>query len=187
MDEALSEVDTDDVFTRTDHSLKEVLKDSEVNLSVAKDKATLTMTITVDRATFYKAMTEEYDVAIKEQLSSLGQNYDELDATTKATVDAQRPTEAEFYELIDQAFESMATAMKGSYDSKKGLVSVEIFTGDVNRTARTIEITKFNSAASASEDLVSDDETSISYTLKGDNTLILEGDDDEDVVFELVK
>lgn len=185
MDEAFSEMKSEEIFTNTDHKIEEVFTGSEVRLSVVDDKATLSMTITVDRAAFYKAMTEEYDAALKKELSSSGMNYDELDATAKAAVDANRPTEQDFYKIVDQAFESMASAMKGAYDSETGLVTVNIFTGDVNRTARTIDITKVNSVVA--EDLVTDDESSISYTLKGKDTLTLDGGDEEDVVFELVK
>ena len=86
--EALAATGSEEVFTYSDHSLEEILTKAESDLTVKDDKATMTMSIHIDSEAFLTALKDEQMAAVTSELEKMGYTYEELDAATKAQVDA---------------------------------------------------------------------------------------------------
>lgn len=180
MTEAMAESDSEEMFTYTDHTFSEVVTGATVDLSVADDEAVLNMSMMVDREAFFTALSEEYKAALDQSLTDVGLTYDELDDASKALYDESIPSDEELYELIDQTFELMATGMNGTYDAEAGVITAEMFSGTVDRTAEAIELTSINSAGGVSLE----DGDAQSYTYEDGVLTLVGAEDNEDMVFE---
>ncbi len=179
--EALVAAGSEDVFTYSDHTLEEILTKAELDLVVKEDKATLTMSMHIDSDAFLTALKDEQQAAVTSELEKLGYTYEELDAATKAQVDASMLSDADLQQLVDDSIAQMATALNGTYDAETGIVTADVFEADVNRSNKTFEITSVNSAVG--EGLITTGE-SYQYSYK-DSVLTLEGETDaDDIVFE---
>ena len=179
--EALVAAGSEDVFTYSDHTLEEILTKAELDLGVKEDKATLTMSMHIDSDAFLTALKDEQQAAVTSELEKLGYTYEELDAATKAQVDASMLSDADLQQLVDDSIAQMATALNGTYDAETGIVTADVFEADVNRSNKTFEITSVNSAVG--EGLITTGE-SYQYSYK-DSVLTLEGETDaDDIVFE---
>ena len=179
--EALVAAGSEEVFTYSDHTLEEILTKAELDLGVKEDKATLTMSMHIDSDAFLTALKDEQQAAVTSELEKLGYTYEELDAATKAQVDASMLSDADLQQLVDDSIAQMATALNGTYDAETGIVTADVFEADVNRSNKTFEITSVNSAVG--EGLISTGE-SYQYSYK-DSVLTLEGETDaDDIVFE---
>ena len=179
--EALVAAGSEDVFTYSDHTLEEILTKAELDLVVKEDKATLTMSMHIDSDAFLTALKDEQQAAVTSELEKLGYTYEEMDAATKAQVDASMLSDADLQQLVDDSIAQMATALNGTYDAETGIVTADVFEADVNRSNKTFEITSVNSAVG--EGLITTGE-SYQYSYK-DSVLTLEGETDaDDIVFE---
>ena len=179
--EALVAAGSEEVFTYSDHTLEEILTKAELDLGVKEDKATLTMSMHIDSDAFLTALKDEQQAAVTSELEKLGYTYEELDAATKAQVDASMLSDADLQQLVDDSIAQMATALNGTYDAETGIVTADVFEADVNRSNKTFEITSVNSAVG--EGLITTGE-SYQYSYK-DSVLTLEGETDaDDIVFE---
>ena len=179
--EALVAAGSEEVFTYSEHTLEEILTKAELDLVVKEDKATLTMSMHIDSDAFLTALKDEQQAAVTSELEKLGYTYEELDATTKAQVDASMLSDADLQQLVDDSIAQMATALNGTYDAETGIVTADVFEADVNRSNKTFEITSVNSAVG--EGLITTGE-SYQYSYK-DSVLTLEGETDaDDIVFE---
>lgn len=179
--EALVAAGSEEVFTYSDHTLEEILTKAELDLVVKEDKATLTMSMHIDSDAFLTALKDEQQAAVTSELEKLGYTYEELDAATKAQVDASMLSDADLQQLVDDSIAQMATALNGTYDAETGIVTADVFEADVNRSNKTFEITSVNSAVG--EGLITTGE-SYQYSYK-DSVLTLEGETDaDDIVFE---
>lgn len=179
--EALAATGSEEVFTYSDHTLEEILTKAELDLVVKEDKATLTMSMHIDSDAFLTALKDEQQAAVTSELEKLGYTYEELDAATKAQVDASMLSDADLQQLVDDSIAQMATALNGTYDAETGIVTADVFEADVNRSNKTFEITSVNSAVG--EGLITTGE-SYQYSYK-DSVLTLEGETDaDDIVFE---
>ena len=179
--EALVAAGSEEVFTYSDHTLEEILTKAELDLVVKEDKATLTMSMHIDSDAFLTALKDEQQAAVTSELEKLGYTYEELDAATKAQVDASMLSDADLQQLVDDSIAQMATALNGTYDAETGIVTADVFEADVNRSSKTFEITSVNSAVG--EGLITTGE-SYQYSYK-DSVLTLEGETDaDDIVFE---
>ena len=179
--EALVAAGSEDVFTYSDHTLEEILTKAELDLVVKEDKATLTMSMHIDSDAFLTALKDEQQAAVTSELEKLGYTYEELDAATKAQVDASMLSDADLQQLVDDSIAQMATALNGTYDAETGIVTADVFEADVNRSNKTFEITSVNSAVG--EGLITTGE-SYQYSYK-DSVLTLEGETDaDDVVYK---
>ena len=179
--EALVAAGSEDVFTYSDHTLEEILTKAELDLVVKEDKATLTMSMHIDSDAFLTDLKDEQQAAVTSELEKLGYTYEELDAATKAQVDASMLSDADLQQLVDDSIAQMATALNGTYDAETGIVTADVFEADVNRSNKTFEITSVNSAVG--EGLITTGE-SYQYSYK-DSVLTLEGETDaDDIVFE---
>lgn len=179
--EALAATGSEEVFTYSDHTLEEILTKAELDLGVKEDKATLTMSMHIDSDAFLTALKDEQQAAVTSELEKLGYTYEELDAATKAQVDASMLSDADLQQLVDDSIAQMATALNGTYDAETGIVTADVFEADVNRSNKTFEITSVNSAVG--EGLITTGE-SYQYSYK-DSVLTLEGETDaDDIVFE---
>ena len=179
--EALVAAGSEEVFTYSDHTLEEILTKAELDLVVKEDNATLTMSMHIDSDAFLTALKDEQQAAVTSELEKLGYTYEELDAATKAQVDASMLSDADLQQLVDDSIAQMATALNGTYDAETGIVTADVFEADVNRSNKTFEITSVNSAVG--EGLITTGE-SYQYSYK-DSVLTLEGETDaDDIVFE---
>ena len=179
--EALVAAGSEEVFTYSDHTLEEILTKAELDLGVKEDKATLTMSMHIDSDAFLTALKDEQQATVTSELEKLGYTYEELDAATKAQVDASMLSDADLQQLVDDSIAQMATALNGTYDAETGIVTADVFEADVNRSNKTFEITSVNSAVG--EGLITTGE-SYQYSYK-DSVLTLEGETDaDDIVFE---
>ena len=179
--EALVAAGSEEVFTYSDHTLEEILTKAELDLVVKEDKATLTMSMHIDSDAFLTALKDEQQAAVTSELEKLGYTYEELDAATKAQVDASMLSDADLQQLVDDSIAQMATALNGTYDAETGIVTADVFEADVNRSNKTFEITSVNSAVG--EGFITTGE-SYQYSYK-DSVLTLEGETDaDDIVFE---
>ena len=179
--EALVAAGSEEVFTYSDHTLEEILTKAELDLVVKEDKATLTMSMHIDSDAFLTALKDEQQAAVTSELEKLGYTYEELDAATKAQVDASMLSDADLQQLVDDSIAQMATALNGTYDAETGIVTADVFEADVNRSNKTFEITSVNSAVG--EGLITTGE-SYQHSYK-DSVLTLEGETDaDDIVFE---
>ena len=179
--EALVAAGSEEVYTYSDHTLEEILTKAELDLGVKEDKATLTMSMHIDSDAFLTTLKDEQQAAVTSELEKLGYTYEELDAATKAQVDASMLSDADLQQLVDDSIAQMATALNGTYDAETGIVTADVFEADVNRSNKTFEITSVNSAVG--EGLITTGE-SYQYSYK-DSVLTLEGETDaDDIVFE---
>ena len=179
--EALAATGSEAVFTYSDHSLEEILTKTELDLTVEDDKATLTMSMHVDSDAFFTALKDEQTAAVKSELEKMGYNYEEMDAATKAQLDASLLSDDDLQKMVDDSIDQMATSLDGTYDAKTGVVTADVFKADINRSNKTFEITSVNSAVG--EGLITTGE-SYQYSYK-DSVLTLEGETDaDDIVFE---
>ena len=179
--EALAATGSEAVFTYSDHSLEEILTKTELDLTVEDDKATLTMSMHVDSDAFFTALKDEQTAAVKSELEKMGYNYEEMDAATKAQLDASLLSDDDLQKMVDDTVDQMASSLDGSYDAKTGVVTADVFKADVNRSSKTFEITKVNAAVG--EGLIVKGEN-YQYSYK-DGVLTFEGETDaDDIVFE---
>ena len=179
--EALAATGSEEVFTYSDHSLEEILTKAELDLTVKDDKATMTMSMHIDSDAFFTALKDEQMAAVTSELEKMGYTYEELDATTKAQVDASLLSDEDIQKLVDESIDQMASSLNGTYDAETGLVQADVFEADVKRSSKTFEITSFNEAIG--EGIIVTGEN-YQYSYK-DSVLTLEGEtDDDDIVFE---
>ena len=179
--EALVAAGSEEVFTYSDHTLEEILTKAELDLVVKEDKATMSMSMHIDSDAFFTALKDEQMAAVTSELEKMGYTYEELDATTKAQVDASLLSDEDIQKLVDESIDQMASSLNGTYDAETGIVTADVFEADVNRSNKTFEITSVNSAVG--EGLITTGE-SYQYSYK-DSVLTLEGETDaDDIVFE---
>lgn len=179
--EALVAAGSEDVFTCSDHTLEEILTKAELDLVVKEDKATLTMSMHVDSDAFFTALKDEQTAAVISELEKMGYNYEEMDAATKAQLDASLLSDDELQKMVDDTVDQMASSLNGTYDAETGLVKADVFEADVKRSSKTFEITSINEAIG--EGIIVTGEN-YQYSYK-DSVLTLEGEtDDDDIVFE---
>ena len=179
--EALAATGSEEVFTYSDHSLEEILTKAELDLTVKDDKATMTMSMHIDSEAFLTALKDEQMAAVTSELEKMGYTYEELDAATKAQVDASLLSDEDIQKLVDESIDQMASSLNGTYDAEIGLVQADVFEADVKRSSKTFEITSINEAIG--EGIIVTGEN-YQYSYK-DSVLTLEGEtDDDDIVFE---
>ena len=179
--EALAATGSEEVFTYSDHSLEEILTKAELDLTVKDDKATMTMSMHIDSEAFLTALKDEQMAAVTSELEKMGYTYEELDAATKAQVDASLLSDEDIQKLVDESIDQMASSLNGTYDAETGLVKADVFEADVKRSSKTFEITSINEAIG--EGIIVTGEN-YQYSYK-DSVLTLEGETDaDDIVFE---
>lgn len=173
-----------DVFTYSDHSIEDIITKGEVNLNIKDDKASFEVELHVDDDAFFKAMKDEQDAAVREELKKQGLDYDALTAEEKEELNANLQSDEMIREWVDTAITGLANEISGTYSADKNVIHTNVFKANVDRSSETFDITKIGSAFG--HDIVKEGE-SYQYTYE-DGKLTLEGEKDkDDMVFEKKK
>lgn len=141
----LVELEDDDYYKEIGLDLNDLFTQPRTSLSVKKDKAVLTYSITFDRDLYFKTYRTHYEELTA---SSMEIVKDVTDSKLKAELEASNkeliPDQNETNQWLDEWGTDTASELGGFYDKQTASLTIPVIKGKVNRLTQTLELTYVN-------------------------------------------